>query len=596
MYRWLIIVCCCTSTLQAQFILNGEATSIGDNCYSLTEAVAWQAGSMWYDSLISLENDFTVDFNFYLGDSDGGADGMAFVLQPVSTGLGSSGGGLGYEGIDPSVNIEFDSYDNDVNDDPPFDHVSIMRDGTLSHALPSALTPYQYIIEGVDNVEDASYHYGKIVWDAAAQTLSVYVDCDLRTSYTGDIVEDIFDGNPLVYMGFTAATGSLFNNQQVCFNYVSAVDALDDVAICVGDTISLVVPDGFASYSWSPDYNISNTTIPNPEVWPDITTTYIVGLADECGYTIYDTVVVAIAESPLLLGADTIVCEGYILTATAGYTTYSWSTGDSGPSIDITAPGSYWVSASGGGFCPAADTIQIIDVAEQPVLNFAESAGFCAGEGIVLDAGNGYSSYSWNTGAASQSISVAAAGLYICTVTNAEGCAATDSVLIEVYPTPDANLGFPTRYLCFGETELLNVYNEGATYLWQDGSTTPNYLLDTAGLFSVIVTSDNGCIAEDQVVVISDCLNDMYFPNVFTPNGDGNNDWFRPVLFADIENFYMEVWNRWGTVVYSGNDTNTGWDGYYAGVAQEMGTYLYTARFQSGGREHQLSGTVLLMR
>jgi hypothetical protein len=199
MYRWLIIVCCCTSTLQAQFILNGEATSIGDNCYSLTEAVAWQAGSMWYDSLISLENDFTVDFNFYLGDSDGGADGMAFVLQPVSTGLGSSGGGLGYEGIDPSVNIEFDSYDNDVNDDPPFDHVSIMRDGTLSHALPSALTPYQYIIEGVDNVEDASYHDGKIVWDAAAQTLSVYVDCDLRTSYTGDIVEDIFDGNPLVF-------------------------------------------------------------------------------------------------------------------------------------------------------------------------------------------------------------------------------------------------------------------------------------------------------------------------------------------------------------------------------------------------------------
>ena len=596
MHRWIIILSCISAPLQAQFILNGEATSIGDNCYSLTQAVAWQAGSMWYDSLISLENDFNVDFAFYLGDSYGGADGMAFVLQPVSTGLGSSGGGLGYEGINPSVNIEFDSYDNDVNDDPPFDHVAIMRDGLLSHALPSALTPYQYIIEGVANVEDASYHNGNIVWNAASQTLSLFVDCDLRTSYTGDIINDIFDGNPLVYMGFTAATGSLFNNQEVCFNYVSAVDELEDVSICTGDTITLTVPDGFASYSWSPDYNISNTAIPNPDVWPDVTTNYTVSLTDECGYTIYDTVTVAIAEDPLNLGADTIVCEGYTLTATPGYGTYTWNTGASGPAIEITEPGTYWVTASGGGLCPAADTIQILDVAEIPVLNFAESAGFCEGDGIVLDAGSGYSTYSWNTGATSQVISVAAAGLYICTVSNAEGCSATDSVAIEVYPEPDVDLGFPTRYLCFGDTEWLSVYNEGATYLWQDGSTDPTYLLDTAGVFSVVVTSAEGCVAEDQVTVISDCLNDMYFPNVFTPNGDGNNDFFRPVLFAAIEDFYMEVWNRWGTLVYSGNDSSTGWNGDFSGVPQEMGTYIYVARFRSGQEEQLIRGTVLLMR
>ncbi|MBK6732030.1 MAG: hypothetical protein IPG60_14090 [Bacteroidetes bacterium] len=181
-----------TFTGYSQFILNGDAVDLGDGCIQLTEEVTNQAGSVWYDTLISLENDFNVDFFINLGDLDaGGADGIAFVLQPVSTGLGSTGGGLGYDGIEPSVDVEFDTWQNAENNDPVYDHVSIMRDGVLDHLAETALTPATQIISGENNAEDGDFHKVNIVWLADLQTISVFVDCDLRVFYTGDIVADI---------------------------------------------------------------------------------------------------------------------------------------------------------------------------------------------------------------------------------------------------------------------------------------------------------------------------------------------------------------------------------------------------------------------
>ncbi|MBP9190710.1 MAG: hypothetical protein KBF51_14330, partial [Chitinophagales bacterium] len=321
-----------TFTGYSQFILNGDAVDLGDGCIQLTEEVTNQAGSVWYDTLISLENDFNVDFFINLGDLDaGGADGIAFVLQPVSTGLGSTGGGLGYDGIEPSVDVEFDTWQNAENNDPVYDHVSIMRDGVLDHLAETALTPATQIISGENNAEDGDFHKVNIVWLADLQTISVFVDCDLRVFYTGDIVADIFDGDPLVYMGFTAATGGSYNYQTVCFNYLTGLDELSDASVCPGDSVQLTVPAGFTSYLWSPDVGISDNTINNPYFSPTETTTYTVTISDECGFTISDTVIVTVASPDFLdLGPDKSLCEGQSFTFnafTAGADSYLWSTG-----------------------------------------------------------------------------------------------------------------------------------------------------------------------------------------------------------------------------------------------------------------------------
>ena len=324
-----------TISLHAQFVLNGDAISLGGDCYQLTEETTFSAGSVWYETLISLESDFDVNFTINLGDLDAsGADGVYFVLQPLATDLGAAGGGMGYDGITPSVGVEFDTYQNGEYSDPVYDHIAITSNGSLNHSAVTNLDGPTQIIMGTPNAEDGDDHAVRIVWNHISQTLDAFVDCNLRVSYTGDIINDIFGGDPEVYFGFTGGTGSLFNYQVVCFEYTTEIDALEDVTICPGDSIQLIVPEGFATYQWLPDINITDNTINDPFVFPDETTTYTVILTDDCGASIYDTVVVNVGAIEFVdLGPDVTICEGQVWTFNAMVpgATYIWSDGSSLP-------------------------------------------------------------------------------------------------------------------------------------------------------------------------------------------------------------------------------------------------------------------------
>lgn len=86
----------------AQYAVNGNASQVSCNCYQLTPDAGGQSGSVWNLNQIDLSTPFDFYFDVFLGCNDGGADGIVFVLQPVST-VGGSGGGLGYAGITPSL-------------------------------------------------------------------------------------------------------------------------------------------------------------------------------------------------------------------------------------------------------------------------------------------------------------------------------------------------------------------------------------------------------------------------------------------------------------------------------------------------------------
>jgi hypothetical protein len=107
------------------FILNGDATIQPGNVFQLTPAIGNQSGSVWNNIQINLNNPFHFNIDLFLGCNNGGADGIAFVLQPISTSLGSSGGGLGYAGINPSFAVEFDTWQN--SSDPSYDHIAIQK-------------------------------------------------------------------------------------------------------------------------------------------------------------------------------------------------------------------------------------------------------------------------------------------------------------------------------------------------------------------------------------------------------------------------------------------------------------------------------------
>jgi gliding motility-associated-like protein len=246
----LIIISLTIQSIYGQYILNGNAMQDATcNCYKLTNAQNSQVGSMWNINKLNLNNSFDFKFDVYLGTNDAnGADGIAFILQPVSTSLGMVGGGLGYEGITPSVGILIDTWQNTAVADPDFDYISIQKNGNVNHALNQDLATPVPASATSPNIEDGQYHILRIKWDEPNKNLIVYFDGVERQNIIVNMVADIFGNDPLVFWGFTAATGGANNLQKVCtrlspnFNFNSSSNNY-----CLGSAITFTESsDAFA--------------------------------------------------------------------------------------------------------------------------------------------------------------------------------------------------------------------------------------------------------------------------------------------------------------------------------------------------------------
>jgi gliding motility-associated-like protein len=200
--------------LSAQYTLNGYATQDACNAYTLTQAAGNQNGSVWNNNKINLTQSFDYKFDVNLGSSDAGADGIVFVLQPISTSVGSSGGGLGYLGVSPAVGVTIDTYQNAGNNDPTYDHIAIQLNGDIGHTSTNNIAGPVTAINGNNDIEDGLWHSLRIVWDATTKTFSAYIDGSLRVTVVKDFVTDVFSGDPLVYWGFTGSTGGANNHQR----------------------------------------------------------------------------------------------------------------------------------------------------------------------------------------------------------------------------------------------------------------------------------------------------------------------------------------------------------------------------------------------
>ena len=203
------------------FALGSSARILDEECIRLTPDHPYLTGSAWYKRAIDLNMPFEMVMCLVLGEKDGdGADGIAFVFHPTMQ-TGFRGEGMGFRGLQPSLGIEFDTYQNYHLNDPAADHLAIMPNGQAFHGF-GLLPPVE-----LTNLEDGQRHRLRITWDPAAKLLEVYLDDKLRSSYQVDLIQQIFGGNPRVYWGMTAATGRLSNYQDVCIKKLLFAEARD---------------------------------------------------------------------------------------------------------------------------------------------------------------------------------------------------------------------------------------------------------------------------------------------------------------------------------------------------------------------------------
>jgi gliding motility-associated-like protein len=164
-----------------------------------------------------------------------------------------------------------------------------------------------------------------------------------------------------------------------------------------------------------------------------------------------------------------------------------------------------------------------------------------------------------------------------------DGCVDTVVKNVTVKPFPLVDIGSDTIVPSCSNIEF-DAGNQGSEYLWSNGSNTQTIQLEKVFKDTTVwvAVDKNGCLAGDTVFIGVEPIQEMlYYPNAFTPNGDGQNDEFRAVGNTDnIFSYSLLIFNRWGQLIYESNDPNAGWDGRYNGEPMPADTYIYRAIYR----------------
>jgi gliding motility-associated-like protein len=294
------------------------------------------------------------------------------------------------------------------------------------------------------------------------------------------------------------------------------INAGPDTFVCDLDSVTLHAEGGVA-YQWTPDYNISDPFTAEPLVAPDVTTVYSITVTTDNGCIDTDSVTVMITDTVVATTInDTLICEGeFVNLFVNNGLFYQWT------------PDSYLSNSAISN--PVATPLQSITY-------FVTSyIGSCFDE---------------------------------------------DTVTITVLDKPEVNAGDDVT-INQGESVQLNATGEGIlSWSPSDNLSNSNIAnpiaspLNTMN-YTIQVTGNNGCVSFDSVTVNVTHFHLIIVPNAFTPNGDGLNDNFQFFTKGIKEIVSVQIFNRWGQLVYGINGNEEGWNGLFNGEASEMGTYIY---------------------
>ena len=346
------------------------------------------------------------------------------------------------------------------------------------------------------------------------------------------------------------------------------------------------------SYLWNDGSVVSQIIVNQPGV-------YWLTVTDRIGCSGRDTITVSFKTLPQFsLGNDTTLCEKNNLLLNAnvyGASNYLWNTGATTSTINASQTNIYWVDVTKDQ-CVYRDSINVL-FKPLPVVNLGNDTTLCEDHTFLLDAENPGSTYQWQNNSTSQIFTVSNQGIYWTTV-NKNGCLASDTIIINYKLKPVFTLGRDTG-ICNGMTIILQpiIQNpQGVNYVWSNGSYTTSISITQEGVYSL--TATNYCGSKSDNITVAKGICKVYVPSAFTPNNDGLNDVFRAMFGENVIDFKMQVYNRWGEVVFEARDINRGWDGKIKGQNQPNGVYVWIVKYKTvtNSKEQLMKGTVMLIR
>ncbi len=464
-------------------------------------------------------------------------------------------------------------------------------DGTAQISVSGGTVPYSYLwSNGMNNAVSQSLPAG--IYSVTATDAN---NCSLTRSFS------ISQPDQLLVSGTASATS--------CFGAVNG---------SVQITSAGGVPP--YSYSWS---NGGNANL----LQNIAAGTYTITITDNqnCSSTASYTVI----QPPLLTLQQTdavhIRCYGLSdgavsATASGGTPPYSmlWSTGQQTAQLGNLPAGLYTATVTDANSCTTDISINL----EQPpllvvALNSNDPVCTSSDGSVMASASGGVPPYGylWASGQPTAEIDGLEAGLYAVTITDDKNCTASGQIILQDAVLPSVSLGEDIT-LDLGEqirvTAFSNIpVSRIESYAW-DGDAGVQECADCRflefipledGCQTIVITTADGCMAGDEVCYTVKDLKRLYFPNVFSPNDDGENDFFHPFADASVRAIrFMTIYDRWGNKVFhnenfSPNDPAAGWDGQSAGRDMNNAVFIWVAETEFiDGQIRLYKGDVTLIR
>ena len=519
----LLIIVYDHSLVKAQFQLNGDASIINCKCYQLTPELNNKAGSVWNVNLIDLNQSFDYNFTVNLGCKTSGADGMVFALQPLSTSIGSSGGQMGLGGVSPSLGVYIDTYQNSSHGDLINDHISINLNGDVIHTSGNNIAgPYD-----LGNVENCTSEPLRVTWDPLTTLMNVYYNNILVLGYTGDIINNVFNGNPLVYWGFTASTGGESNFHQFCIDVPDLI--IDSSVVNIesekcdqqnGSITGLNIIGGISPYSLSWN-NLNSLSL---DTFNLSSGNFNLEITDGMGCIANHTFNITDASSPII-NTSNINIKNEDCNKSNGSI--------SNILVDFNADSIafYWNNS-------LSDSLNIYNLSANKY------------ELIVLDNNNCSDTTSFN---------IIDTNYHEVTISYNFSVLETNTTISFIQTSIDSSF---INYWTFDDDSVSTDYE-------------PSHNYNFAGSYLICLEASNEFNCYDtSCAEIKINPEEIIIPNIFSPNDDQINDEFK---IKGINNrFGIEIYNRWGELVFEENPYLNNWNGIsFKGTELNEGQYYY---------------------
>lgn len=393
-----------------------------------------------------------------------------------------------------------------------------------------------------------------------------------------------------------------------------------DTTICAGDSMTLRA-SGANTYIWSPASFLSNAYSAAPIFKGTTSTQYIVQGTDSSGCKGYDTLMLTVNPKPTIVASPKaiLLCVGdSVQLQAAGGTRYVWQPGiglddstSSKPKLAL-AMGAYKIVLRGYNLagCSNTDTVAVSMLPSPVVVALPPDTAGCVGNTVQLYV-SGAPSYTWLPNAGiddrdpkNPKLTITNSISYVVKGTDSNGCSGYDTINIKAYPKPELRASQERiNDNCFGNEVQLRAVGANS-YTW-----TPDFYCNNPKIANPIVTipstqtftvygsNDAGCMGSDTVTVLFAGKSIVRIPNAFTPNNDGLNDKFRPIIVCGFDMTEFLIYNRWGQQVFATSDKNKAWDGNIGNVEAELGVYFYLLKGNdANGESLVLKGDVTLVR